>query len=126
MARPQREPTATMVAGVGATSESLELLRPREFVGAPGSGAPQAQPFHLEVHTLVPALDPPPPPPPPPPSRTRLLRSGGGCWHCRKENRRCEAAAGAQGLALTSLQLAGVEGGKAGAPPFNLAKVYRA
>lgn len=49
-ARPQRAPP--LHTALGATSESLELLACRPFVGAPGSGAPGAQPFSV---TLAPA-----------------------------------------------------------------------
>ncbi len=57
LARPRRREAAPGHAAVGATSESLELLRPREFTGPPGSGAPHAQPFILEVLSQA----PPPP-----------------------------------------------------------------
>lgn len=49
MARPRREASAGRGNGMGATSESLRLLRPRDFMGTPGSGALLSQPFSLEV-----------------------------------------------------------------------------
>lgn len=48
LARPRRETAAR--SAVGGTTESLELVRCLDFVGPPGSGAPLAQPFSLEVH----------------------------------------------------------------------------
>lgn len=53
--RPRRElpgPRNTL----GVTTESLELCRLHEFVGAPGSGAPLAQPFSVFVAAEVRAL----------------------------------------------------------------------
>ncbi|KAK9867584.1 hypothetical protein WJX84_008166 [Apatococcus fuscideae] len=50
--RPRRElpgPRNTL----GVTTESLELCRLHEFVGAPGSGAPLAQPFSVQVAAEV-------------------------------------------------------------------------
>ena len=50
--RPRRElpgPRNTL----GVTTESLELCRLHEFVGAPGSGAPLAQPFSVFVAAEV-------------------------------------------------------------------------
>ena len=38
---------------LGHTSESLELVKCHEFVGPPGSGAPLAQPFSVEVDAQV-------------------------------------------------------------------------
>ncbi len=50
--RPRRElPGPRNVLGV--TTESLELCRLHEFVGAPGSGAPLAQPFGVHVAAEV-------------------------------------------------------------------------
>ena len=50
--RPRRERQGPRMA-LGHTSESLELLTCEEFVGPPGSGAPQAQPFSVTVHPQV-------------------------------------------------------------------------
>ena len=50
--RPRRElpgPRNTL----GVTTESLELCRLHEFMGAPGSGAPLAQPFNVYVAAEV-------------------------------------------------------------------------
>ena len=50
--RPRRElpgPRNTL----GVTTESLELCRLHEFMGAPGSGAPLAQPFSVYVAAEV-------------------------------------------------------------------------
>ena len=38
---------------LGSTTESLELVQCREFMGPAGSRAPNAQPFHVNVHPLV-------------------------------------------------------------------------
>lgn len=46
--RPRRE-LATLRNTLGDTSESLDLCECMEFMGAPGSGAPLAQPFTVEV-----------------------------------------------------------------------------
>ncbi|PNH09515.1 Myb-like protein G [Tetrabaena socialis] len=46
--RPRRE-LAGQRAHVGDTSESLQLVKPHEFQGPPGSGAPMAQPFSVRV-----------------------------------------------------------------------------
>lgn len=53
LARPRREAAAGARSALGGTSESLELVRCHDFVGPPGSGASQAQPFSLEVQTQV-------------------------------------------------------------------------
>lgn len=45
--RPRRETGKSMA--LGHTTESLELVKCCEFVGPPGSGAPLAQPFSVEV-----------------------------------------------------------------------------
>lgn len=50
--RPRRETGRTAMA-LGHTSESLELVKCCEFVGPPGSGAPLAQPFQVEVDAQV-------------------------------------------------------------------------
>ena len=50
--RPRRA-AAGQKNAMGQTTESLELLKCLEFVGPPGSGAPQAQPFHVDVHPQV-------------------------------------------------------------------------
>lgn len=50
--RPRRETGRTAMA-LGHTSESLELVKCCEFVGPPGSGAPLAQPFRVEVSAQV-------------------------------------------------------------------------
>ena len=38
---------------LGHTTESLELVKCCDFVGPPGSGAPLAQPFQVEVDAQV-------------------------------------------------------------------------
>jgi hypothetical protein len=38
---------------LGHTTESLELVKCCDFVGPPGSGAPLAQPFQVEVEAQV-------------------------------------------------------------------------
>lgn len=38
---------------MGATTESLELIRPQDFMGPPGARTPMAQPFHVHVHPQV-------------------------------------------------------------------------
>ena len=53
--RPRRERQGPMMA-LGQTSESLELLTCEDFVGPPGSGAPQAQPFRVSVNPQVPSM----------------------------------------------------------------------
>ena len=53
--RPRRERQEPRMA-LGHTSESLELLICEDFVGPPGSGAPQAQPFRVSVNPQVPLL----------------------------------------------------------------------
>ena len=50
--RPRRAAAGPKNA-MGHTTESLELLKCLEFMGPPGSGAPQAQPFHVDVHPEV-------------------------------------------------------------------------
>lgn len=50
--RPRREIQGPRTA-LGHTSESLELLKCETFVGPPGSGAPQAQPFRVAVNPQV-------------------------------------------------------------------------
>lgn len=50
--RPRREIQRPQAA-LGHTSESLELMACANFVGPPGSGAPQAQPFRVSVHPQV-------------------------------------------------------------------------
>lgn len=52
--RPRRERQEPRMA-LGHTSESLELLACQDFVGPPGSGAPQAQPFRVSVNPQVPS-----------------------------------------------------------------------
>lgn len=46
--RPRRAPAGGR-ARLGETTESLELTLPRAFVGAPGTGAPLAQPFSVTL-----------------------------------------------------------------------------
>ena len=41
---------------LGHTTESLELVKCCDFVGPPGSGAPLAQPFQVEVDAQVSAV----------------------------------------------------------------------
>lgn len=53
--RPRRERQGPGMA-LGRTSESLELLACEDFVGPPGSGAPQAQPFRVSVNPQVPCI----------------------------------------------------------------------
>ena len=55
--RPRREVQGPRTA-LGQTSESLELMACENFVGPPGSGAPQAQPFRVFVHPQVLASPP--------------------------------------------------------------------
>ena len=50
--RPRRE-TGRAAMALGHTSESLELVKCCDFVGPPGSGAPLAQPFQVEVDAQV-------------------------------------------------------------------------
>jgi hypothetical protein len=50
--RPRRA-AAGLKNAMGHTTESLELLKCLEFVGPPGSGGPQSQPFHVDVHPEV-------------------------------------------------------------------------
>jgi hypothetical protein len=50
--RPRRAPAGGR-AHLGETTESLELTLPREFVGAPGTGAPLAQPFSVTLAAEV-------------------------------------------------------------------------
>ena len=46
--RPRRA-AAGLKNAMGHTTESLELLKCLDFVGPPGSGGPQSQPFHVDV-----------------------------------------------------------------------------
>lgn len=46
--RPRRE-LAGQRAQMGNTSESLQLVKPQAFMGLPGSGAPLAQPFTVDM-----------------------------------------------------------------------------
>ena len=55
--RPRREVQGPRTA-LGQTSESLELMACENFVGPPGSGAPQAQPFRVSIHPQVIASPP--------------------------------------------------------------------
>ncbi|GLI69161.1 hypothetical protein VaNZ11_013729, partial [Volvox africanus] len=48
--RPRRE-LAGQRAQMGVTSESLQLLKPQEFMGPPGSGAPRSQPYTVDMST---------------------------------------------------------------------------
>ena len=57
--RPRRETARTAMA-LGHTTESLELVKCCDFVGPPGSGAPLAQPFQVEVDAQVSAVCAPP------------------------------------------------------------------
>jgi hypothetical protein len=50
--RPRREVVMQKVM-LGHTSESLDLVKCCEYVGPPGSGAPLAQPFAVEVTSQV-------------------------------------------------------------------------
>ncbi|KAL0041515.1 hypothetical protein WJX79_005896 [Trebouxia sp. C0005] len=50
--RPRRE-TGRAGMSLGHTTESLELVKCCDFVGPPGSGAPLAQPFQVEVEAQV-------------------------------------------------------------------------
>ncbi|KAK9803462.1 hypothetical protein WJX73_004742 [Symbiochloris irregularis] len=50
--RPRRE-LAGLRTSMGATTESLELIRPQDFMGPPGARTPMAQPFHVHVHPQV-------------------------------------------------------------------------
>lgn len=42
-----------MKSSWGQTSESLELVQCKEFMGPPGSGAALAQPFEVTMHGQV-------------------------------------------------------------------------
>lgn len=46
--RPRRQLAGSRLQ-LGMTSESLDLVQPAEFLGVPGSGAPQAQPFTVDI-----------------------------------------------------------------------------
>ena len=46
--RPRRE-LAGQRATMGETSESLQLVKPQEFTGQPGSGSPLAQPYTVDM-----------------------------------------------------------------------------
>ncbi|GIL42678.1 hypothetical protein Vafri_612, partial [Volvox africanus] len=48
--RPRRE-LAGQRAQMGVTSESLQLVKPQEFMGPPGSGAPRSQPYTVDIST---------------------------------------------------------------------------
>lgn len=50
--RPRRD-TGRGAMALGHTTESLELVKCCDFVGPPGSGAPLAQPFQVEVDAQV-------------------------------------------------------------------------
>lgn len=50
--RPRRDTNRAAMA-LGHTTESLELVKCCDFVGPPGSGAPLAQPFRIEVDAQV-------------------------------------------------------------------------
>ena len=50
--RPRRE-VGRSAMSLGHTTESLELVKCSDFVGPPGSGAPLAQPFQVEVDAQV-------------------------------------------------------------------------
>lgn len=57
--RPRRE-TGRGGMALGHTTESLELVKCCDFVGPPGSGAPLAQPFQVEVDAQVSDVRAPP------------------------------------------------------------------
>lgn len=48
-----RRELAGLRTSMGATTESLELIRPQDFMGPPGARTPMAQPFHVLVHPQV-------------------------------------------------------------------------
>ena len=48
-----RREGAGMKSKWGQTGESLELVRGREFMGPPGSGAAQSQPFEVTIDGQV-------------------------------------------------------------------------
>ncbi|EFJ51903.1 hypothetical protein VOLCADRAFT_116093 [Volvox carteri f. nagariensis] len=56
-APPPPPPRSTSAGGglmgdeMGLTSESLQLVKPQEFMGLPGSGAPRSQPYTVDMST---------------------------------------------------------------------------